>query len=280
MTSPRTLLKAWNLHPKKQLGQNFLSDRSVAQMIADRSGISSYDVVLEIGAGLGALTIPIARKAEKIYAVDKDSSLLDLLKTELLTHKISNVVLMEADILKFDINALAEESGRKLVIMGNLPYNISSQVIVRLIHSRAAVSRAILMLQKEFARRLTAQSGCKDYSRLTVMLRYCSEIIPVSDVHAGLFFPKPKVDSQVIEIKFSDTPEHQPEDEAFFFKVIKAGFGQRRKTLKNALAGSELHIAPGTADRVLRDARIDPIRRAETLELHEFVRLSDTLAKL
>jgi len=280
MTSPRTLLTAWNLRPKKQFGQNFLSDPSTAEMIAARSGISPEDVVLEIGAGLGALTIPVARIAEKVYAVERDQRLTSLLKTELLANTLSNVALMEENILTLDITALAENAGCKLIVMGNLPYNISSQVLVQLVQSRVAVRRAVLMLQKELALRITAQPGCRDYGRLSVMLGYCSDIRILADVRASLFFPKPKVDSQVLEIRFKNFPEYPADNEAFFFKVIKAGFGQRRKTLRNALAGSELHIDARMANDALNKAGIDPSRRAETLDIKEFVALSNSLGKM
>ncbi len=276
MTSPWTLLTAWNLHPKKQLGQNFLKDPSTTKMIVSRSGISSDDTVLEIGAGLGALTVPLAERAKKVYAVEKDSELLSLLKIELLANSLSNVVLIEKDILKMDIAEIAKEEESKLIVMGNLPYNISSQVLVQLIHARNAVERAVLMFQKELAERITSLPGCKDYGRITVMLRYCSEIRSLANINASLFFPIPAVDSEVIEIKFKDIP-NPARDEAFFFKVIKASFGQRRKTLKNALSGSELRLDAQTANHILEKSGIEASRRAETLTIEEFVRLSDNL---
>ena len=275
MTSPRILLAAYNLHPKKQLGQNFLSDPSTAKMIATLSGITSEDVVLEIGAGLGALTIPIAQTAKKVYAIEKDRRLIDLLKTEILVNRLSNVELMEVNILKFDINRLAENVGHKILIIGNLPYNISSQIIVKLIKSRSAVIRAVFMFQKELARRITAQPGCKDYGRLTVMLGYCAKIKKLADVKAHQFFPKPKVDSELLEIRFFETIECPANNEALLFKVIKGAFGQRRKTLKNALAGSELDIDAKTAQNVLNKAGIDSSLRAETLTISQFVTLSN-----
>ncbi|MEA3280817.1 MAG: 16S rRNA (adenine(1518)-N(6)/adenine(1519)-N(6))-dimethyltransferase RsmA, partial [Thermodesulfobacteriota bacterium] len=234
MTSPRTLLSAWNLHPKKQLGQHFLSDPSTAEMITARSGIVPEDIVLEIGAGLGALTIPLARRAKKVYAVDTDSQILGLLNTELIANSISNVVLIKDNILKVNIERLAKEAGRRLIVIGNLPYNISSQILVQLIKSRRVVSRAIFMLQKELSRRITAKPCCRDYGRLTVMLQYCADIKKIADIKAHQFFPKPKVDSEVLEINFKTAMKYPAKDEAFFFKVIKAAFGQRRKTLRNA----------------------------------------------
>ena len=277
MTSPRILLAAYNLHPKKQLGQHFLSDPSTAKMIATLSGITSEDVVLEIGAGLGALTIPAAKAARKLYAIEKDRRLIDLLKTEILANRLSNVELMEEDILKFDIKKLAENTGQKILIIGNLPYNISSQIIIRLIKSRSVVIRAVFMFQKELARRITAQPGCKDYGRLTVMLGYCTKIKKLADIKAHQFFPKPKVDSEVLEIKFLETIKYPANDEALLFRVIKGAFCQRRKTLKNALAGSELNIDAKTAQNMLDKADIDSSLRAEALTISQFVTLSNVL---
>ena len=277
MTSPRILLSSHGVYAKKQLGQHFLSDPSTADMIIDRSGISPEDIVLEIGAGLGALTIPLARISAKVYAVEKDHRIIELLKTELHTLGLSNVVLIEKNILKVDIKTLAENANKKIIVIGNLPYNISSQILIQLINTRKSVNKAILMFQKELAQRITAQPGCKDYGRITVMLRYCADIKRLAEVKASLFFPKPKVDSEVLEIIFKNIIKYPAKDELFFFRVIKAAFSKRRKTLKNALAGSELHIDAKTAVQVLKNAGIDPSRRAETLTVQEFVKLSNCL---
>ena len=246
-------------------------------MIVNRSGILPEDVVLEIGAGLGALTIPLARKAKKVFAVEKDQQIINILKTEILASGLSNTVIIEKNILTVDIEVLAENIGRKIVVMGNLPYNISSQILVQLVKSRKMVSRAILMFQKELAQRISAQPNCKDYGRLTVMLRYCSDIKKLADAKASLFYPKPKVDSEILEVKFKSKVVHPVRDETFFFRVIKAAFGNRRKTLKNALAASELNIDANTAKHILERSGIDPVRRAETLNTEEFVKLSNLL---
>ena len=277
MTSPKILLAAHNIHPKKQLGQNFIVNPAFTEMIVKRAGISSEDIILEIGAGLGALTIPLARRAKKVFAVEKDRQIIPILNMEILVSGLTNISIIEEDILSVDITALVEDMGGKIVVMGNLPYNISSQILVQLIRSREGISRAVLMFQKELAQRITAETGCKDYGRLTVMLRYCSDIKKLVDAKASLFFPKPKVDSQILELKFKKEIDHKAAAEPFLFKVIKAGFGNRRKTLKNALAASELNIDPITAKGVLEKSGIDPIRRAETLTVEEFVKLSNTL---
>jgi 16S rRNA (adenine1518-N6/adenine1519-N6)-dimethyltransferase len=280
MTSPRTLLAAYNIHPRKQLGQNFIKEPAFTQMIVNRTGILPEDTVLEIGAGLGALTLPLAHRAQKVFAVERDPQIIDILKTELLAGGLSNVIVIEKNILTLDIEALAESINRKIIVMGNLPYNISSQILVQLIRSRKVVRRAVFMLQKEMAQRITAQPGCKDYGRLTVMLRYCSDIKKIADAQASLFFPKPKIDSEVIELKFKTEIEYPAGDELFLFRVIKAAFGNRRKILKNALAASELDIDANTAKQTLNRLGIDPVRRAETMTVEEFVRLSNYLESL
>lgn len=282
MTSPKALLKVWDLEAKKQLGQNFLSEPSTAAMIVERSGLVPDDIVLEIGSGLGALTVPAARTARQVYGVETDGRLIDILKTELLFHNLTNAEIMKQDILRFDFRAFAQEKAldRKLVVLGNLPYNISSQVIVRLIEHRDLVDRAVIMLQKELADRLVSRPGTRDYGRLTAMLNYCADIKNVARVEAHMFYPKPKVDSQVISITFRETPEHPARDEKFLYKVIKAAFGQRRKNLRNALIGSELHIQGEIALRGLENSGIDPTRRAETLSVKEFVDLSHSLSDL
>jgi len=277
MTSPKILLAAHNIRPKKQFGQNFIVDPAFADMIVCRAGISSEDIILEIGAGVGALTVPLARKAKMIFAVERDSRIIGILNTQILAGGFTNVSIIGKDILAMDIGALSEDAGGNIIVMGNLPYNISSQILVRLIHSRQNIRRAVLMLQKELSQRITAQAGCKDYGRLSVMLSYCSDIKKLIDVKASLFYPRPKVDSEILELKFKKEIQDQATDELFFFKVIKAGFGNRRKTLKNALSASELNIGADAATHVLERSGIDPIRRAETLTVEEFVKLSNNL---
>jgi len=279
MTSPKVLLKAWNLRPKKKLGQHFLVDPSTAEMIVRRSRITSKDTVMEIGAGLGALTIPVAKIAGCVYAVETDSQLTPLLKNELLVHKLTNVEIIEKNILSIDIHSLAKKIGRRLIVMGNLPYNISSQVLIQLIEARKHVNRAILMFQKELARRITASPGNKDYGRLTVMLSYCAEIKSIATIAASLFYPAPKIDSEVIGVNFNILRPYPLHDETMLFEVIKAAFGNRRKTLKNALSTSGLHIDPQIAHQALTAAGIDPARRAETLAVTEFVALQISLAQ-
>ena len=275
MTSPSTLIKTWNLRAKKEMGQNFLADRSIADKIVARSGITAEDVVLEIGAGLGSLTLPLARAARKVYAVEKDSALLPPLNHELLASGTENVILINDNILALDIAAIARTEQQPLVVMGNIPYNISSQILVQLMMTRHHLKKAGLMFQKELALRVMAAPGSKAYGRLAVMAGYCSTVDVMTEIKAACFFPKPTVDSLVIGITFKERAEPLAMDESHLFKVVKASFSKRRKTLKNALSGPILQIDAATAARELVAADIDPIRRAETLTVEEFVRLAN-----
>jgi len=279
MTSPATLLKKWDIQAKKQYGQNFLSDPSVAQSIVSRSGIGPEDIVLEIGAGLGALTVPLSKIADKIYAIEKDLRMIPILQDEMASHHIDNIVLLNKNILTVDIEQIAKDENRKIIIVGNLPYNISSQILVRMIRSRNVIHHAVLMFQKELAQRIIATPGNRDYGRLSAMLQYCADIKPVTEVKASAFFPKPKIDSEVLYIQFKKQISLPAIDEELLFKVIKAAFGQRRKTLRNSLAGSQLPIDATTAGRVLEQSNIDPSRRAETLSVDEFSVLSNNFIR-
>ena len=277
MTSPLTLLKAWNLKPKKMLGQNFLIHPGTSDAIVKAAKITSENIVLEIGSGLGALTLPLAKASKHLYAVEKDAKMADLLKTELLAGNISNVSLMVKNILKLNIEEIVERSFDKIIVVGNLPYSISSQILIKLIHSRKYISHAVVMFQKELALRIMEPPGSKKYGRISAMLKYCADTSKVMTVTADQFYPKPQIDSVVLRISFKDQPDFPADDEGHLFQVIKAAFGQRRKTLKNALQGSELHLSSEFAGNVLKQAGIDPTRRAETLDVEEFVRLSNRI---
>ena len=279
MTSPQTILKAWNLRARKELGQNFLREPTLAESIVNLAAIGHQDLVLEIGAGLGAVTIPAARRARRVIAVEKDRQLVPLLQAELLAHGLQHVQVMETNILTLDLNRLAEQEGQPFVVIGNLPYNISSQVMVKLITERRSVRRAVLMFQKELADRLCAGPGNRTYGRLSVLLQYCAEMKVLREIKAEMFYPKPKVGSTVLQIDFKARIEPQVSDEALMIRVVQAAFGQRRKTLRNALAGGLLPLGSAGAVAVLEAAVIDPQRRAETLSVADFVRLTDAVGR-
>jgi 16S rRNA (adenine1518-N6/adenine1519-N6)-dimethyltransferase len=280
MTSPNSLARQFDIKLKKQLGQNFLSDPSTANMIVERSRITGDDTVLEIGPGFGALTIPAARIAGRVFAVEKDHRVIPVLENELHANHLDNVTILHENILSVDLLSLAEKTNSRFIVIGNLPYNISSQILIQLMSSRSVISRAVLMFQKELARRIISSESCKDYGRLSVMMQYLADIRSIAKIKAHMFTPKPKIDSEVIEVIFKTEIQNPAIDETFLFQVIKAGFGKRRKNLKNALSASELAIDTGTAVTGLEHAGIDPNRRAESLTVAEFVMLSNCLYPL
>jgi 16S rRNA (adenine1518-N6/adenine1519-N6)-dimethyltransferase len=259
------------------MGQHFLADVGAAREIVTRAGLKSDDVVLEIGAGLGALTLLLAPQTTHVLAVEPDRQVSAILASELQAAGIGNVTIIEEDILQCDLEEIAKRFGVSLKVAGNLPYHISSQVLIQLIHSRRVIDAAFLMFQKEVAERLVAGPGTKRYGRLSVLLQYCAGVKPLFSVAASAFFPKPKVDSQVLCIEFRHPVPFQASDERLLFQVIGAAFGKRRKTLKNALSGSSLGFGESQLLAAMQVVRIDPQRRAETLSVGEFVALANAL---
>ncbi len=261
------------------MGQNFLKEPGIAAKIVLSADLQPDDVVVEIGAGTGSLTVPLAGSAKTVAAYEKDSRLIPLLRDVIRRQTSGDVIIINEDFLKFDGVSFYQTYKRKPVVVGNLPYNISSQALLVLISNRAYIRRAVLMFQEELADRLTASPGNKAYGRITAMLRYAADIKPLLHVGPDCFYPKPGVGSMVVGVDFNKIPTVKADNEDFLFKVIKAAFGQRRKTLKNALAGSELRLSPDFAQKMLEYAGIDSNRRAETLSEMEFAELSNVIRK-
>ena len=201
MTSVLKPIFQYKVKPNKNLGQNFLTDPSTANMIIKKAELLPQDTILEIGPGLGGLTFPIASTVKKVYAVEKDTKLINILNHQIIKKGFSNIELINNDILYFDINSLCKNK-QKIIVIGNLPYKISSQIIVKLINNRDIIKKAVIMLQKETVQRLLAKPKTKDYGRLTAMLNYCSKTTKLCNVDSHLFYPKPKVDSAIIKIDF------------------------------------------------------------------------------
>lgn len=278
MTHPGQLLNRENLYAGKELGQNFLSDPGTAKMIVEKTGITAYTQVLEIGPGLGALTIPVARTASHVTAVEKDSRLIPLLQGEIEAEGLKNVEIINRDIFKVDIKEIARD--KKLVVIGNLPYNISSQILFRLILNRICIKKAFLMFQKELAKRIIAPPGGRAYSRLSAVAQYAADISFVTQIGPSSFFPKPDVDSVILKFDFFETKAVNQEQETVLFDVIKAAFSKRRKTLKNSMAGGEFKFEKEFVTHALSLAGIDGQRRAETLTVEEFKSLASVIWKI
>ncbi len=277
MPYPSRMLAARNLSPKKHMGQNFLVDPSTAEMIVRRAGVSSDRAAVEVGAGLGALTVPLARCVKTLYAVEKDRDLIQVLGDVLSENGIDNAVLLNRSIFDIPIQDMAKAENSKLILIGNLPYNISSQVVMWAIENRAWIDKGVFMFQKEVADRIAAAPGGREYGRLSVMVQYCARVRKIARINANQFYPKPKVDSEVVEISFEDPVLRPAADETLFAAVVKAAFGQRRKTLKNSMAGASLGLGSRVSACLWEETAINPGRRAETLTVAEFVDLADSL---
>ena len=277
MTTPRNILKKHGLRPLKRLGQSFLEDRNITAKIVAISDIKSDDIVVEIGSGLGIMTAMIAMEAEKVIALEVDKYMVDILREELKNH--SNVEIVQTDVLKYDFSSdHPEHPSKKLKVIGNIPYNISSQILFRLIEFRDNISSMILMFQKEVAERITASPGTKEYGILSVIVSMYTKPSLEMTVPGSCFYPKPNVDSSVLKMTVREVPLFNIKNPDFFSKLVKLAFSKRRKTLLNNLTGSDLFKSPKKdVAEILELLGIDSNRRGETLTAEEFGKLSNAL---
>lgn len=270
---PRQLLAAAGLRPKKSWGQNFLRDVSALRAIVDAVGAGPEAPVVELGAGLGALTYELLLAGGPVFAVERDRDLMPLLRQAL--GWADRLELIEADAAGLDYADLARRVGGRLRICGNLPYQLSGRILVSLAGAHSAIARAVVMVQREVGERVVATPGGKDYGLLTVLVQRAFEARRVRRVPAGAFYPRPKVDSAVIALVAHDRML-PPERDAELMRTAKAAFAQRRKTLANALAGG-LGLAKSEVVAALENTGIDPKTRAEMLTLEQFAALASSL---
>ena len=264
------LLRRYRLHAHKGLGQNFLQDPLALESIVAAAEIRPTDSVLEIGPGLGSLTRYLAVAAKEVIAVELDANLISPLKTVLSPHQ--NVQIIHGDILKLSPKDVIPEND--YLVVANIPYYITSAVIRHLLESGSKPRRIVLTIQKEVAQRICAKPGDMSLLALSVQVYGAPRI--AAHIPAAAFFPAPKVDSAVLVVDIYATPLLKEGLLDTFFKLVKAGFSQKRKTLRNSLS-SGLHISPINAAELLTRANIDPQRRAETLSIDEWERLSEIL---
>lgn len=274
-TSPKTLLLRLGLKPKKALGQHFLLHPHQAQRIVAALDLQGEDTVVEIGAGLGALTVFLAQAVRRVIALERDPELVGFLQKELFAHDPGVEVLCQ-DVLEFDFRQASLNAGRPLVVVGNLPYQITSPLLFRLIKHIPAISRAVLMMQLEVGTRLVAQPGTKDYGILSVLGQYYFRITRLFSLSPGNFFPPPQVDSVVVRLQ-PGMPEPVARDEAVLQGLVKAAFGHRRKTLNNNLVAQAavFGLSKAAMRALLDELGIDLERRGETLSLADFVAISN-----
>lgn len=261
---------------KKGLGQNFLTSHDVLLDIVDAAEIENG--VLEIGPGFGVLTKELAENAGKVVSVEIDNKLLPVLEYTLSGY--DNVKIINGDVMKLDLHEIItqEFGGEKISVAANLPYYITTPIITKLLEDKLPLKNIIVMVQKEVAERLSAREGAKDYGAITVLCRYYTEPEIITKVPSSLFVPPPKVDSAVLKLRVLDKPSVKVRDEKTFFKVVKAAFSQRRKTLLNCLC-SAFPIPKSDMAELLSSIGIDPVRRGETLSLKEFAAVSDEIYK-
>jgi 16S rRNA (adenine1518-N6/adenine1519-N6)-dimethyltransferase len=268
-------LRSRGVSPKRSLGQHFLIDQGVAQKIVRQADLEPEDCVVEIGPGMGVLTFLMLPLVKKVIAVELDQGMADWLREK--AEGSSSLIVIRQDALGFDFAKTARDVGRKIKVVANLPYNISTPVLFRLLESRLLFSHLTLMLQREVAERITASPGSKAYGPLSIFTQLYTFPKIMMRVPPEAFYPRPKVESALVRFEILERPRITIKDDDFFQKVVRASFAQRRKTLLNALRGAPLPLSREKIERALTTARIDPCRRAETLDLPEFQRLSEAL---
>ena len=263
----------------KSLGQNFLINPTVCPRMSEACGADCDTGVLEIGAGIGVLTAELAKRAKKVVSLELDTRLIPVLAETL--GEFSNVEVLNADVLKIDLNKLIDDcfQGMHVAVCANLPYYITSPVIMALLESRIPVDAVTVMVQKEAAARLCAPVGSRDAGAVTVAVNYYAQAEKLFDVSAGSFMPAPKVDSSVIRLNIRKEPPVEVSDEKFFFRVIKAAFGQRRKTASNSLSAG-LGMPKDKVSAAIAAAGFEPSVRAESLTMQELARLSECLLNM
>jgi 16S rRNA (adenine1518-N6/adenine1519-N6)-dimethyltransferase len=274
MVSIRKELAEYGLVPKKRWGQHFLVDRNIINKVVRTAQIGEKDHVLEVGPGLGEMTLLLSRQARRVIAVEIDPKLVAILREK--TASSSNIEIIGEDILKLDFKQLLQPDGPPIKVVANLPYQISTPLLFRFIESREIFSTLTLMLQREVAERLVASPGGKAYGPLSVSVQVVSDLSIRFFIKPTAFYPPPKVESAVVQLVWRERPLVDLSEEVWLHRVVRACFGYRRKTLINALKHSDLPLPPFPEERLERIG-IDPRRRPESLTIQEFIRLAEVL---
>lgn len=268
------ILRAFNIKAKKGLGQNFLVNTEIVDGIVQAADISEQDQVLEVGPGIGTLTQALGLAGAHVNAVELDQSLLPVLEKTL--EGAGDVRVVHGDILQVDINELMQ--GNTFKVVANLPYYITTPIILKLLESRLPVERLVTMVQKEVAERMAAKPGGREYGALSIAVQYYAEVSIPLLVPANSFIPEPKVDSAVVLCKLRDKPPVEINSEKLFFQVVRAAFSQRRKMLSNCL--KTMGVSGDIVQTWMATAGIDGKRRPETLSLQEFALLANTFEQI
>ena len=274
------VIKKYEFCFQKKFGQNFLIDGHVLDKIIAGAGVTKDDMVLEIGPGIGTMTQYLAEAAGKVVAVEIDRNLLPILQETLADY--DNVKVIHADVLSLDLEKLVQEEngGRPIKVVANLPYYITTPIIMALFEQHVPLANVTVMVQKEVAARMKSGPGSKDYGALSLAVQYYAEPYIVANVPCNCFMPRPNVDSAVIRLTRYEEPPVQVKDEKMLFKIIRASFNQRRKTLQNGLNNSsELNFTKDQIAAAIAEAGFSPSVRGEALSLEQFAKLTDILLK-
>jgi 16S rRNA (adenine1518-N6/adenine1519-N6)-dimethyltransferase len=278
MASLMEELRSRGVSPKQALGQHFLIDLGIARKIVRLADLEPEDCVVEIGPGMGVLTFLMLPLVKKVIAVELDQGMAAFLREKAAGAGMASLTVVRQDALGFDFARVSRDVGRKIKVVANLPYNISTPVIFRLLESRETLTRLTLMLQREVAQRISASPGNKDYGPLAIFTQLYTSPKIVMQVPPEAFYPRPRVESALVRFEIMEHPRIAIDDDGFFQQVVRASFAHRRKTLLNALTGSSLSLgAKEGVAAALEAIGIDPRRRAETLDLVEFQRLAEAL---
>nr|MCR4717169.1 16S rRNA (adenine(1518)-N(6)/adenine(1519)-N(6))-dimethyltransferase RsmA [Lachnospiraceae bacterium] len=272
--------KKYNFDFKKKFGQNFLIDSHVLNKIIDASDITKDDLVLEIGPGIGTLTQYLAEAAREVVAVEIDRDACEVLKATLSPYE--NVTVINKDVLKMDLKRIALEynDDRPFKVVANLPYYITTPIIMTLLEERLPLELITVMVQKEVALRMQAEPGSKDYGALSLAVQYYADPYIAANVPPNCFMPRPNVGSAVIRLKLHDKPPVKVDDEELMFKLIRASFNQRRKTLQNGIANdANLNFSKDDVANALESIGLSPTIRGEKLTLNDFANLTNAINK-
>lgn len=278
----KEILSTYQFSFKKSLGQNFLVDVNILENIIKHAGIDLSSGAIEVGPGIGALTEQLAIHADRVVAYEIDKRLFPILADTLQDY--SNVQLIHQDILQADVAAAIEahfSPGQPIHIVANLPYYITTPILMKLLREKLPVSSLTVMIQKEVAERMAAKPNSKSYGSLTIAVQYYTEASVVMRVPRQVFMPQPNVDSSILKLVARETPPVQVEDEDFFFKLVQACFAQRRKTLRNNLISFyKEQYDKEIIEKLLDSTGIDGMRRGESLNMEEFALLANTFSQL
>jgi 16S rRNA (adenine1518-N6/adenine1519-N6)-dimethyltransferase len=278
----QAILNTYKIQANKSLGQNFLIDDCVIEKIIESSNIEKEDLIIEIGPGLGVLTERLLKKSNNVVVIELDKKMIEILQNRFCLNR--NLEIINNDVLKVDLEKLIKNKKEqtninKVKIVANLPYYISTPIIMKLLENRLEISEIIVMVQKEVAQRLGAETGTREAGAITYAVEYYAQATPIIDVPKESFIPSPKVESQVIKLEVRQNPKIEVEDEKLLFNIIQKSFMQRRKTLSNALINNRILDSKEEVEKMFKTLEIPSNVRGENLILEEFGKIANYVYK-